>query len=177
MNDHDTDPPGTPGDPFDLLGLEPGFRVDAIALRRAWLERSARLHPDRPGAPADAAARLAAVNRAMKDLSNPESRAAALMRRWGEPPTNTSKALPPGFLAEMLEVREALEEAQQSGDRALVEAFEATAAAKRREYIESFGALADRAAPAPSRDDLNAMRELLNAWRYIERMLEQIEPR
>ena len=57
MNDHDTDPPGTPGDPFDLLGLEPGFRVDAIALRRAWLERSARLHPDRPGAPADAAVR------------------------------------------------------------------------------------------------------------------------
>lgn len=163
-------------DPFALFGLAPAFDLDMQALRRDWLRRSASLHPDRPGAGPDAAEQLAALNRAKETLEDPERRAAALMLALGEPQAGRSDALPPGFLIEMLEIREGLEEAQAQRDAARIAEFQAWADQRRAGCIEEFRSRLAAAGPRPSLADLRDLRVILNGWRYIERMLEQIDP-
>jgi hypothetical protein len=52
-----------------LLSLPAG--ADAIAVRQAYRNAALTTHPDRPGAPADAAARMARVNEAYAVLTGP----------------------------------------------------------------------------------------------------------
>src|SRR5262245_47105293 len=108
-------------DPFDTLGLEPRFDLDPGALQTAWLRRSASVHPDAigrgggggsadaggpPDPESDAAAQL---NLARQTLENPESRADALLRRLGGPTREQERSLPPGFLAEIMSIREEID--------------------------------------------------------------------
>ena len=163
-------------DPFDLLAIPPAFNLDAAALHRAWLAGSARLHPDRAEADADEAQRLAmlaALNQSKAILSDPIRRAEALLERRGGPSKESDKSLPEGFLVEMLEVREQLEEAAAS-DPAEVGKWERWADEQRREAIARVGSLFDAHAAAPRPQTLADIRCELNAWRYIERMIEQL---
>jgi DnaJ-domain-containing protein 1 len=164
-----------PDDPFAHFGLMPVFDLDLPALRREWLRRSALLHPDRPGSSPDAAEQLAALNRAKEALEDPERRAAALLVACGEPRTGRNDALPPGFLMEILEIREGLEEAQAKEDSVKVAEFEGWARGRRAECIEEFRARFAASAKPASPADLRDLRMILNGWRYIERMLEQID--
>lgn len=163
------------GDAFAIFGLTPTFDVHMASLRREWLRRSAALHPDRPGAPADAAERIAAINIAKETLVNPERRAAALLASMGETPSTRHDVLPPGFLVEMLEVREGLESAQASGDKAAIAAFEKWATDQRAEHERAFRERWAASPSPPGPGDLRELRTILNAWRYIERMIEQID--
>lgn len=162
-------------DAYDMLGVEPRFDLDEAAVHRAWLRAAARSHPDRASDPATAVRETALLNDARAVLLDPERRAEALLRRRGATgtPDNT---LPDGFLAEILEVRESLSEAQEAGDEAGLAAFQEWATQRRREVIEDvgrrFAAMSEPARP----DELAGVRCTLNAWRYIERMLEQIHP-
>jgi hypothetical protein len=54
---------------YDVLGLEPD--VDAVALRRAYLELAQRHHPDRPGGDAD---EMRDINAAWATLGDPVRR-------------------------------------------------------------------------------------------------------
>jgi molecular chaperone HscB len=160
-------------DPFDLLGIPPAFDVDPAALQRAWLAGSARLHPDRFAAgstESDEARRLAllaALNHSKTVLADPFQRAEALLARLGGAPKEADKSLPDGFLMEMLEVREQLEEAAVSGDAAAIGKWEDWAGEQRREAIRRVAGLFKDGA-------LDEVRRELNAWRYIERMIEQL---
>lgn len=162
-------------DPFDLLNLPPTFALDAGALHRAWLAASARLHPDRAGTgtsdmeDAQRLAVLAALNQSKTTLADPFQRAEALLARLGGPAKEADKSLPDGFLMEMLDVREQLEEAAATGDPAEIGKWESWAADRRREAIARVGDLFEAR-------DLAAIRRELNAWRYIERMIEQLPP-
>lgn len=159
-------------DPFGILGLAPCFDLDPAELRRAWLSRTASLHPDRPDAPPDATRRLSELNDARRILENPELRAGALMSGLNEPPGPRDQ-LPPGFLMEMLETREALEAAQQAGDAAEVQRLREWASQQRTQHIERFAAFFNQSGDAPpAAETVRAVRADLNAWRYIERMLE-----
>jgi len=155
-------------DPFDTLGIAPRFDVSAEEARRAWLARSLAAHPDRAGeAGREETARL---NEAKRALEDPERRADALVLRLGGPAKEAEKGLPDGFLLEIMELREGLEAAQAEGDAAAVERHLATAererAARMARVAELFAGEIDRAA-------LRAIRVELNAWRYLERMIEQ----
>lgn len=160
-------------DPFDLLNLPPTFDLDAAALHRAWLSASARLHPDRAGPgtsemeEAQRLSVLAAMNRAKAVLSDPIQRAEALLTRLGGPLKEDDKSLPEGFLMEMLEVREQLDEATASGHPEEISKWEAWAGDRRRDAIERVTRLFESNA-------LTDIRRELNAWRYIERMIEQL---
>lgn len=162
-------------DAYDTLGIEPRFDVDEAAVQRAWLRAAARCHPDRAADPAEAVRRTALLNDARAALLDPERRAETLLRRRGAPgtPDNT---LPDGFLAEILEVREGLSEAQEAGNEAGLAAFQEWAAQRRRAYIDDvrrrFASMSEPGRP----DEFAGVRRTLNAWRYIERMLEQIRP-
>ncbi|MEM1424660.1 MAG: DnaJ domain-containing protein [Planctomycetota bacterium] len=155
--------------PFELLGMSARFDLDAQALQRAWLRRSAKLHPDRAGDDPDAARRLALVNRAKSTLDDPEARANALLAVLGGPAKDEDKSLPDGYLMEMFEIREE----HASGDgatRARIERWGADRRARHeRETARLFGALSQ----PPTDDELRAIRLELNAWRYIERFLAE----
>ncbi len=171
--------PGAP-DAFDLLGLSPAFDLDSEALRRAWLARSSAAHPDHAGGALDPSAlerASAALNDARRTLEDPERRASTLLRRLGGPGEKDDKSLPPELLMEYMEQREILDEAKAGRDPAAIEASRAWARARRLGHIDACSrmfaeALAD---PNPNPETLRAIRVELNAWRYAERMLEQID--
>ncbi len=157
-------------DPFSALGLEPGFDLSSGSIERAYLTRAAALHPDAsdPAEAAEAGRRMAALNDARKTLKNPESRARALLavRGLDEP---GDQSLPDGFLEEMLEVRMEIEGAVASGDEGERARWMAWAEERRRGHI-------DRTRAHFERTDGPAVRTELNAWRYIERLIEQLDP-
>lgn len=169
-----TDASSDAKDPFDLLGIRAGFPVDEALLRRAWLKATAANHPDRAADPEEAHRTLSAVNRAYRTLSDPEQAANALLARLGGPSPDRAKALPDGFLMEMLEVRDELEEAKATKDPEKIAKLEAWADEQRGMWIERVSE--QFAAHGEANDQRDAIRQSLNAWRYIERLIEQLDP-
>ncbi len=163
-------------DPFDLLGVPAFFELDSAKVRQAGLAQSARLHPDRQEAGVDSdaeiARRTAELNRARRILDDPEQRAGALLARLGGPSKEEDKSLPPTFLMEMMEVRQDLEAVQAEGDD--VGRFRSWATDQRGELEARLRGLFNRATRG-DRDALLTIRLELNVWRYLERMLEQID--
>lgn len=169
-----TESANTHSDPFSLLGIPPAFPVDEPRLRQAWLKATAANHPDRAADPDEAHQTLSAVNQAYRTLSDPEKAANALLTRLGGPSPDQAKALPDGFLMEMLEIRDELEEAKASKDPEKIAKLEAWADEQRGAWMarvrEQF------AAHSEQDDRRDAIRQSLNAWRYIERLIEQLDP-
>lgn len=165
-------------DPYDILGLEPAFDIDTAALQRAYLERSAAIHPDHAGEGSGDAA--AALNEARRTLDDPEQRAEALLRRLGGPGRDQDRSLPPGFLQEIMALREQIEEELASGDPARADHWDRWARQRRRGHIAEVARLfREYLGAADGRGDpslLAAVRRELNVWRYTERLLEQIDP-
>lgn len=167
-------------DPFAVLDLPRTFDLDRTRIERAYLERASALHPDVPGMPPadddDPGSAAAELNRARQDLSDPETRANVLLALLGGPSKEQDRSLPDGFLMEMMEVREQMEAAQTARDTAALEKWGAWAEDQRRGHVAAVGDLfrqAESQGPAPAPSLLKAIRTRLNAWRYIERMLEQ----
>jgi curved DNA-binding protein CbpA len=153
------------GDPFQILGLQPAFELDAAVIERAYLIRIAPLHPDTNEHDQQASADL---NRARQRLLDPESRAAALLERLGPASPEAAKALPEGFLHEMLQTRLEIEQAVEQGDGAALAYWRRWAQDRRRESISAVSRLFREAAPPLE------IRRALNAWRYIQRLAEQL---
>ena len=163
-----------PNDPFEALGLPARFELDGVAIERAYLARVASLHPDIARGDPDAARRAAAINDARRVLDDAERRANALLARLGGPAKDQEKALPPGFLAEMMEVRESIDAAIESGDFSARGDAAAWALERRARHAEAVAAMFNALSAAPDADELRAIRTELNAWRYTERLLEQL---
>jgi molecular chaperone HscB len=166
------------GDAFEVLGLVPRFEIDPGELQAAYLARARLVHPDHAGPgdgagdrPADGA--IAALNAARTQLADPERRANLLLARLGGPAPEADRSLPPGFLAGIMEAREELAAAQDRGDAEAVERWLHWAEARRSEHAARVGALLSSS--AASHAVLRDARRELNAWRYIERMIEQLD--
>ncbi len=173
-------PPFDPGlDHFARLGLKPSVDVDRESLESNYLERSVAAHPDRHQAAGDAAQRLAmehasALNVAYKTLRAPVGRAEYLVKMGGidlDSSDVVGGAPKPdqAFLFEMIERREALDEAAAAGEEALEDmrdglADESGAVLRRAQQALRDGAVAD------------AARELVT-HRYLKRLDEEIEAR
>lgn len=156
-------------DPFEILGVEPRFDLSQDVVRRAWLARSMDAHPDRAGE--SGREETARLNDAKRALENEERRANALLERLGGPAKEEEKGLPDGFLFEIMQLREELEAAQASGDAERVgrsrQQAQRERAARMRRVAELFESGSTEA------DVLRTIRVELNAWRYLERMIEQ----
>lgn len=161
--------------PFQLLGLPLRFEIDDAALRRAYLTRVSAIHPDIAGDD-QAQAASAELNLARELLANPESRANTLLALLGGPSKEADKSLPPTFLMEIMETREAIEAALATGDPQERARWTDWGHKQRSSHISQvaaqFGALG--AAPPPAA--LKQIRTTLNTWRYIERLIEQLDP-
>lgn len=167
-------------DPFRELGLQRTFDLDRGALQAAFLRRSAAIHPDRVAGAveqAQAMREIATLNHAHATLADDEQRANALLSLLGGPASDQDKSLPSGFLAQMMEVREEMESALASGDAGERARLEAWANDRRDQHIATVRTLFETASQmsGAAADPLIAIRRELNAWRYIERMIEQLE--
>jgi DnaJ-domain-containing protein 1 len=158
-------------DPFAALGLPRRFDLAKSAIERAYLGRIAALHPDAVGrGEGDDNGEAAALNDAKAALLDDERRAEALLTHLGGPTANQERALPPGFLQEMLDVRERLDADLDADPAGARPRWRAWAQARRETHVAALRGLFSRT-PAPLRD----IRLILNQWRYVERMLEQID--
>jgi molecular chaperone HscB len=171
--------PDPAANPFAVLGISPGFDLDPMAIDRAYRARAARAHPDleAPSPSSDSGdASIEALNRARAALVYPERRADARRVAMGGPAASVEKGLPDGFLMEIMQTRMEIEAAV--GDDAEIARWEAWAEEERERYIERVSALFARL-PVEEREQLAArteVRRVLNAWRYIERLIEQLDP-
>lgn len=156
-------------DAFALLGLSPQFALDPADIERAFLERSRRVHPDR-FATAPVAERVAALSqaRALNDayqvVKKPVARAEYLLGRAGIS-IGDNERLDPQAIAEVLELREALELARKRGDRATIDALHRQMRDRRAQAVADL-------APLFAAQDLQAVKRVLISLRYIDRYLE-----
>jgi curved DNA-binding protein CbpA len=163
-------------DPFAVLGLPRRYDLTAEQVERAYLQRVAALHPDLMAAEAlaelggdglEAERESSELNDARRILADPEQRAIALWRLLGG---IEDKSLAPAFLMEMMAIREDMQ--ASSSDRAK---WDAWTSRRREDHQHKVAALfAAIHAGQPAGPLLKQIRLELNAWRYIERMAEQI---
>ncbi|MGD9790726.1 MAG: iron-sulfur cluster co-chaperone HscB C-terminal domain-containing protein [Phycisphaerales bacterium] len=156
-------------DPFATLGLPRRFDLAEADIARAHLRAIALAHPDVAGADSEQLA--AELNAARDQIANPESRAESLLMLMGGPAKGDDKGLPPAFLIEVMEIRESIE-ADLADDAVAARAkWGAWATTRRHEHAARVAEFFAKSPP-----DLAGVRKELNAWRYIERLLEQLDP-
>lgn len=159
-------------DPFDILGVPASFDLEDDQIELAYLKRAARAHPD--AAPGQSEHAMAALNDAYEAIKDPEARANCLLARLDGPSKEDETSLPDGFLMEMMETRESLEAAGQTGDTDAVIRGLAGAREQRDTFIASVAQMFVALTHSPSPESLSAIRTQLNAWRYVERLIDQV---
>jgi molecular chaperone HscB len=168
--------------PFSIFSLTHSFDLDPAELHRRFIKASSANHPDRftdPDDQADAADASASINEAYRTLVNPESRANALLDLLGGPARENDSSLPAGFLVDIMDVRERLDEAVEANDRPTLAQLREWAKAAQAEHLKKIAALFRTAqqtgiSDAARGEALRAVRLELNALRYFERMIEQM---
>ena len=148
---------------FDTLGLEPGFETTAEAIEAAYLRRVA--------AARSRGEDTSPLNQARQTLLKPILRAEALVEVLGGPAPAADKSLPEGLLMEFMEARQGAEAAAEAGDQPELVRWLDWARSKRAAHIETVATLFGEASP----EALRLIRLELNAWRYAERMIDQLE--
>ena len=164
-------------DHFEILGVEPGFRIDEKALEERYRELTRLLHPDRHAAGGASARRMAlektiAVNDAWRVLKDPARRAAWLLKQRGIDLGETGSQgagrwLPPDFLMDVMELREYFDGARAAKDFDAGQKLAAQVRRARAEALEAMGAAFDR------NDDEEAARQLAKL-RYHDRFLGEV---
>jgi molecular chaperone HscB len=107
---------------FELFGLPERFAQDAAAIAARWKALQRETHPDRFAAQGAAAQRVAMqwsvrVNEAHQRLKDPQRRAAYLCELHGAPiDAEHNTSMPPAFLMQQMEWREALDDAGSAAD-------------------------------------------------------------
>jgi molecular chaperone HscB len=134
---------------FELFHLPQAFDVDMKALDEAYREVQNQVHPDRFAAASDAEKRVAMqwatrANEAYRTLKHPLKRAIYLCELHGvDLGIESNTAMPPAFLMQQMEWREALEDALADKDMAALESLEDELDAGRREQLEQIRTLLD----------------------------------
>jgi molecular chaperone HscB len=174
----------TTPDPFALFGLAPRFDLEPAALEARFRERSREVHPDRhPGASAaeraQAMIRTRALNDAYQVLRRPERRAEHLLAQAGVV-IGDHERLEPGFLMEILELREELADARAAARLDRVGALEAAMRSRHQAHLSAltplFAVALDAGATAAARDEaLAGLKRHLITLRYVGRYLEECE--
>ncbi|MBC5783718.1 Fe-S protein assembly co-chaperone HscB [Ramlibacter sp. USB13] len=166
MNLHYTD--------FELFGLPQRFAQERSEIDARWKELQREAHPDRFAAQGHTAQRAALqwsvrINEAYQRLKDPLKRAAYLCELLGAPiNAENNTAMPPEFLMEQMEWREALDEA---GGEEELEGLSERVLTRRREVLASIQQLLDLEADAPA-----AARQV-RALMFIERFAHDVDSR
>ncbi|MBC8329080.1 MAG: Fe-S protein assembly co-chaperone HscB [Planctomycetes bacterium] len=170
-------------DPFALLGLPRGFRLDETELHRRHLELSLRWHPDRfvlrPAAERlQAEDEMARLNQAYGLLRDPARRAEALLALRGAPAgEGTDATSSPEFLMEMMELKEEAAEAAAERDRARLQELLCGLNVKLAQEVEELGGALDELPgdPVEAATGVAAARARLTEIAYLRKTRETLE--
>ena len=159
---------------FELFGVPERFAQDRAALDTRWKELQKEAHPDKFAAQGVAAQRVAMqwsvrINEAYQRLKDPLRRAAYLCELHGAPiQAHDNTAMPPAFLMQQMEWREALEDASTP---AAVDALEDEVMQARKAGLEQCEALIDQ------QGDYPAAAQQVRALMFIARFADDIDRR
>jgi molecular chaperone HscB len=162
-------------DHFTFFGLAPVFRIDSQALDERFREAQARVHPDRFAHAGKAERRVSLqwatrVNEAYQTLKNPLPRARYLLDRAGQDMgQGNSAAMPPEFLMEQMEWREAVAEARQARELAGLEDLRQRV---RQRMNENYGRLAEL---LDDERDYAAAADRVRRLMFLEKLLSEID--
>ena len=132
---------------FALFQMPVRFDIDAGQLESAYRELQSRVHPDKFAAATDAEKRVAMqwatrANEAYQTLKHPLKRAAYLCELNGvDLGIESNTAMPPAFLMQQMEWREALDEARDARDVGALERLESELGDVRRERLAQISGL------------------------------------
>ena len=160
---------------FDLLGLPSTYAVDPSRLEQAYRELQGHVHPDRFAAATEAERRVAMqwatrANEAYRTLRDPVDRARYLLSLKGfDTGEESNTAMPPDFLMQQMEWREAVAEARQERDGARLRALHADIAQDRAGMIALLGKALDREA------NYDAGCSLVRKLRFLDKLDEEID--
>jgi molecular chaperone HscB len=161
-------------DDFELFGVPRRFAQERAQLDTRWRALQAEVHPDRFAVEGQAAQRVAMqwavrVNEAYQRLKDPLKRAAYLCELLGAPvDAENNTAMPPAFLVQQMEWREALDDAMTAEQ---VEALATEVAARRQSALDALRVTLDE------RRDAQAAAQQVRALMFVERFAEDIERR
>lgn len=128
---------------FALFGLQPGFRIDLSALAVRYRELARDVHPDRfasasPAEQRQALERSASLNEAYQVLRSAPQRARYLLAISGHELPLEVTVQDPEFLMRQIQLREELEDLQDSADLAGVATFKRRLKADQEQLEKNF---------------------------------------
>ncbi|MFC5523721.1 Fe-S protein assembly co-chaperone HscB [Polaromonas jejuensis] len=166
MNIHSTD--------FELFGVPMQFAQDSAVLDARWKELQREAHPDKFAAQGAAAQRLAMqwsvrINEAYQRLKNPLKRASYLCELHGAPiHAEHNTAMPPDFLVQQMQWREALDEAETLQD---MDEIASQSLASMRKQLSKIEQTLD------ARKDYAAAAHQVRSLMFIERFASEVDAR
>jgi len=162
-------------DHFSLFGLPHRYSVDLQDLENLYREIQARVHPDKHVKLSDAERRLAMqwstqVNEAYRTLRHPLRRAQYFLHLAGiDIGLERNTAMPPEFLMQQMEWREALEEVKKAVDYAALEQLHSR---MKQEMADQYQRLDRQLGSAAS---YLAAAGTIRQMMFQERLLEEID--
>ncbi|MBL8679466.1 MAG: Fe-S protein assembly co-chaperone HscB [Myxococcales bacterium] len=164
-------------DPFETLGLARTFEIDLRAVEQRFRDLSRAVHPDRfaDKSPAErrmAAEQTVALNDAFRLIRDSMNRVLALLAAAGKPIHETARA-EPSLLMEIMELREAIDDARNDGrsTEALVTRVGARIADEEASLKDAF----DGKRFPPERDMLERAYEAGVRLKYLYRLRDELD--
>lgn len=163
-------------DYFGLLGLPRSYDIDLAQLEARFVAISRHVHPDYFTQAGEEMSRLATrlsaeLNDAVTVLKDPVLRAGYLLETSGGPAATEDRTVPPEVLADAMELREEIEDAQGRHDQGQLDELRGGVRTKREALLETIATLA-RKLPGAGADDMRRLRHTLNAVKYYNNMLD-----
>ncbi len=159
---------------FSLFSLPHRFQFDITLLEQNYRSLQAQVHPDKFVHLSEAERRLSMqwathVNEGYQTLRNPLNRARYLLTLQGvDTQENSNTAMPVEFLMQQMEWREALEEARQAKDSAVLDELE------QRVQHEMRALQHDLARDLDEMHDYAAASGIVRKLKFLEKIAEEI---
>ena len=165
-------------DYFDLLSVPKLYAIDEAMLSAAFRAIARSVHPDRFGGERDEVHRLATrlsaeINQAFNVLKDPVKRADYMLELTGGPGAAGLREVPHGLLAEVMVLREQIDEAKAAGDTAAIDDHRTALAERREATIRQIAECAD-GLETSTEDQKKEMRRLLNSVKYYDSLLKEL---
>ncbi len=160
---------------FELLGLPVAYAVDPSRLEKRYRELQTQVHPDKFASAPEAERRVAMqwatrANEAYRTLRDPVDRARYLLQLKGfDTGEETNTSMPPDFLMQQMEWREAVAAGRAAHDAVALEKLRGEIAASRHEMLR----MLDRAIDADA--NFEAGCSLVRKLRFLEKLDLEIE--
>jgi molecular chaperone HscB len=159
---------------FELFELPVSLHIDKAALSAKYFALQKKYHPDffsnaSQDEQAEVLEKSSMINKALKVLQNEDALIKYVLELKGILQDEEKYQLPAGFLMEMMELNENLEETKPEAVSIKVAAYEAELYAEVKPIIEAY----DEATTSVA--DLEQLKAYYFKKKYLERILERLE--